>query len=208
MIDGRKMRGGFLLGLVVGLLVGLSLALGVALYVTKTPVPFINKVPQRSAEQDAEEAKRNKGWEPNAPLASKAPRPVTQASAPQEPASAPQAGTRDPAALLSGAEPPSSKSGASTAGAPGGAPKAAAEPFQYFVQAGAYQRSEDAEAQRAKLSMLGIEARVYEREQSGRTVHRVRSGPFERLPDAEAVRARLSGAGIETTMLKVERPAQ
>jgi hypothetical protein len=43
--------GGFV-GLVVGLLLGLALALGVALYITKAPVPFVNKVPQRTAEQD------------------------------------------------------------------------------------------------------------------------------------------------------------
>jgi cell division protein FtsN len=48
-----RWRGGFALGLVVGLLIGLALALGVALYITKAPVPFVNKVPQRTAEQDA-----------------------------------------------------------------------------------------------------------------------------------------------------------
>jgi cell division protein FtsN len=53
-------RGGFLVGLVVGLLIGLAAALAVALYVTKVPVPFINKVPQRTADQDAAEAERNK----------------------------------------------------------------------------------------------------------------------------------------------------
>ena len=51
-------RGGFALGVVVGLLVGLALALGVALYVTKVPVPFVDKVPQRTAEQDAAEAEK------------------------------------------------------------------------------------------------------------------------------------------------------
>ena len=54
-----RQRGGFLIGLVVGLLVGLALALGVALYVTKVPIPFVNKVPQRTAEQDAAEAERS-----------------------------------------------------------------------------------------------------------------------------------------------------
>ena len=44
----KAQRGGFMVGLVVGLLIGLALALGVALYVTKVPVPFINKVPQRT----------------------------------------------------------------------------------------------------------------------------------------------------------------
>ena len=67
-------RGGFVLGLIVGLLIGLTLALGVALYITKVPIPFVNKVPQRTAEQDAAEAERNKNWDPNAPLAGKAAR--------------------------------------------------------------------------------------------------------------------------------------
>lgn len=197
-----RQRGGFVLGLVVGLLIGLSLALGVALYVTKTPVPFVNKVPQRSAEQDAAEAQRNKGWDPNAPLASKVPRPVTPASAPETAASPPES-ARDPAALLSGAAVPSpSQAQAPAKGGP------APEPHQYFVQAGAFQRSEEAEAQRAKLGMMGLESRLFEREQAGRTVHRVRIGPFERQADAEAVRGRLGGAGIETTLIRMERPAQ
>ncbi|MBC7942248.1 MAG: hypothetical protein H7Z19_21260, partial [Chitinophagaceae bacterium] len=65
-------RGNFALGLVVGLLVGLALALGVALYITKAPIPFVNKVPQRTAEQDSAEAERNRHWDPNAPLGGKA----------------------------------------------------------------------------------------------------------------------------------------
>ena len=72
-------RGGFAIGLIVGLLLGLALALGVALYVTKVPVPFINKVPQRTADQDAAETERNKNWDPNAPLANK---PAGKAAAP------------------------------------------------------------------------------------------------------------------------------
>ena len=51
----KSQRGGFALGLIVGLLIGLALALAVALYVTKVSVPFVNKVPQRTAEQDAAE---------------------------------------------------------------------------------------------------------------------------------------------------------
>ena len=50
-------------------------------------------------------------------------------------------------------------------------------------------RSEDAEQQRAKLAMLGIESRLTEREQGGRMVYRVRVGPFERREDAEAPRS-------------------
>ena len=64
----KSQRGGFFLGMIVGLLIGLAMALAVALYVTKVPLPFIDKVPQRTAEQDAAEAEHNKNWDPDAPL--------------------------------------------------------------------------------------------------------------------------------------------
>jgi cell division protein FtsN len=194
-------RGGFAIGLVVGLLIGLALALGVALYITKAPVPFVNKVPQRTAEQDNAEAERNKNWDPNAPLAGKpGARPVAPAAAsaaapaatpalPPAPATATKPG-RDPAAILSGAP--------STA--------ATAEPFVYFVQVGAFTRSEDAEQQRARIAMLGYEAKVTEREQSGRTVFRVRAGPYESRDAADGAQVRLQEAGVEARLVRVERP--
>ena len=40
---GKQQRGGTILGLIIGLILGLGIALGVAVYVTKVPVPFLNK---------------------------------------------------------------------------------------------------------------------------------------------------------------------
>ncbi len=82
---------------------------------------------------------------------------------------------------------------------------AAADPFEYFVQAGAFRTPEDAEAQRAKLAMMGLEARVTEREQSGRTVYRVRMGPFNKKEDAENTKDRLDNIGTETALVRVQR---
>lgn len=222
----RAQRGGFGMGLIVGLIIGLALALGVALYITKAPVPFVNKVPQRSAEQDAAEAQRNKNWDPNAPLASKVPRPATPAA--EEPASGPAAAggapsapntpgvgagqaptppARNPEAILSGQA--TSPGPAPAAPAPGQArPAKGAEPYTYFVQAGAFQRPDDAEAQRARLTMMGLEPRVLEREQSGRTVYRVRVGPFDKQAEAETLRDKLAATGVEAALVRMERPAQ
>ena len=58
-VAGRQ-RGGTLIGLVIGLLIGLGVALGVALYIAKVPVPFQEKVPHRTPEQEAAEAEHNK----------------------------------------------------------------------------------------------------------------------------------------------------
>jgi cell division protein FtsN len=187
----KVQRGGFAIGLVVGLLVGLALALGVALYITKVPVPFVNKVPQRTPEQDRAEAERNKTWNPNAPLAPSGASAAASAAAGSPPAVAPG---RDPAAILSGAPVPP----VSTASAP--------EPFTYLVQVGAYTRETDAEAQRAKLAMQGLTARITEREQAGRTVYRVRLGPFDRKAEAEAIQQRLKETGMEGQLVRVQRP--
>ena len=64
----KQQRGGTLVGFIIGLVVGLAVALGVAVYVTKVPIPFMNKGQIRSADQDAAEEKKNKDWDPNAPL--------------------------------------------------------------------------------------------------------------------------------------------
>jgi cell division protein FtsN len=248
-----QQRGGFLMGMIVGLLLGLSLALGVALYVTKAPLPFVNKVPGRSAEQDAAEAEKNKNWDPNsalygknpakpnleaaaaaasaaqaaasanataaageAPAAASAPAKSASAVAAAKAASAAAAraaakaasaaaaaasaasspsSAKDPAALLAG----KSASGAAASTKPG------TEAFTYYVQAGAFAKVEDAEAQRAKLAMMGLEARVTEREQSGRTVYRVRLGPFDKKDAADETKTTLDGSGMDAALVRVAK---
>ena len=78
----NKQRGGTLLGLIIGALLGLGIALAVAVYITKVPVPFMHKGLPRGPDSDAAEAKKNRDWNPNAPLAGKNPAksaPVTPA---------------------------------------------------------------------------------------------------------------------------------
>jgi cell division protein FtsN len=207
-------RGGFVMGLVVGLLVGLALALGVALYITKAPVPFVNKVPQRTAEQDTAEAERNRNWDPNAPLGGKPGKAAAAAaSAAAASASAPATTTapvvavpapvatppaRDPAAILSGAPVPP---------APVSPPvKPSNDAFVYFVQAGAFTRNEDAEQQRAKLAMMGALAKISERDQAGRVVYRVRLGPYPSREEADSQLTRLQEQNIEAQIVRVEKP--
>ena len=49
----KQQRGGTILGFIMGVVVGLGAALAVAVYVTKVPIPFVNKGQSRSADQDA-----------------------------------------------------------------------------------------------------------------------------------------------------------
>jgi len=207
-------KGGFVLGLIVGLLIGLSISLGVALYINKTPIPFMNKVPQRTAEQDAAEAERNKNWDPNAPLAGKAARsasgvvnapPAAASAAPVAAAPAPvPTPAAAPASAPAKATARAEAASASAAAAPAPAPAAAAA-YVYFVQAGAFTRPEEAESQKAKLAIQGFTAKVMEREQNGRTVFRVRLGPLDTRDAAEDLQRKIEGAGFEANLVRVQR---
>ena len=198
-----RQSGGFLTGMIVGLLIGLALALGVALYVTKVPVPFLDKVPQRTPEQDAAEQEKNKNWDPNAPLAGKNPaRAVAPAPSSSVPEPAP-ASARDPAAILADRPAAAAAHAANASGALSTRP--GDEAFSYFVQTGAYASADDAESQRGKLALLGYAARISEREQSGRTVHRVRLGPFEEKGEADLTKEKLMAAGFEAALVRAPK---
>lgn len=198
-------RGNFLIGAVIGLLIGLALSLAVALYVTKVPIPFINKVPQRTAEQDAAETEKNRNWDPNTPLQGR------------NPAASAAGGVMQPGAATAPGNPSATAPGASAPGfatVPGAGPAkpgsdlsttSGADAFVYFVQAGAYARTEEAEAQRAKLAIAGFESKITEREQAGRVMYRVRIGPFNQRPDAEKVKETLDGSGTVTALVRVQK---
>lgn len=197
--QGKAQRGGFLLGMIVGILLGLAGALIVALYITKTPVPFLNKVPQRTAEQDAAETKRNKDWDPNAALAGKAASGVVGTVRAAASAVAAVATLPMPAVAAASSAARTDKPGSAAPAAAG------ADPFIYFIQVGAYNKSDDAEAQHAKIAMLGFDAKVYEYEQSGRIVYRVRVGPIAKKDDADAQQKKLEAAGVASHMVRIER---
>ena len=226
----KSQRGGFFLGMIVGLLIGLALALGVALYITKVPLPFIDKVPQRTAEQDAAEAAKNKNWDPNSPLYGKnpaKPHPVEVEAAPSDAASGATGGAEspvtpaNPAASAASASASSAKAAAKAAKAASEAASSSRNPaailsgdgvstasapdaLTYQVQAGAYGSQPEAEQQRAKLAMMGLESHIQERDVNGRTMYRVRLGPYAQRDQAEEVRVKLQGAGIDSALVRIK----
>ena len=240
----RLQRGGTVVGFIVGVLVGLAGALGVAVYVTKVPVPFVDRVISRKASEDAAEAERNKNWNPNAALGGKPAKVVTppegeapaadaapaddkaakKTKASEAPKPLGESAVVTPDAKEAKTEPPKGKTyssdplgdlvqsktqGKTVATAPAdvkaATPAGTVEPFTYFVQVGAFRTPEDAQAQRAKLALMGLDAKVSEREQAGRTVYRVRLGPYEHLSDAERMKDNLAPSGLDTALVRVQR---
>ncbi len=204
----KKQTGGTLIGFVVGLIVGLGVALAVAVYITKVPIPLVDREVQRKPDQEAIEKERNRDWNPNTGLGGKQPAAAAPAEAQPAPApAAPAAPTANaPAQQPAKADPLGELIQSRNTQGPGQVPTVeAADPFVYYVQAGAFRGPDEAEAQRARLAMLGFDAKVTEREQAGKPVFRVRLGPFEKKVDAEVMQERLTGQSVDNTLVRIQR---
>jgi cell division protein FtsN len=231
----RPQQGGTFLGFVLGLLVGLGVALAVAMYVMKVPVPFVDKGISRKPADDIQEAERNKHWNPNAGFIGKAAKELQEknktavnaaSSAPADPVATAEPAKTKPSKAESAASDPlgdlaqyklQAKADAkrerdAKSDAAGTEPEKApaknavdGNTFKYFVQAGSYRSAEDAQSQRAKLTLMGLDAQISEREQAGRQVYRVRLGPFDQQGDAENAKENLQGNGLESALVRVQR---
>ena len=74
---------------------------------------------------------------------------------------------------------------------------------RYLLQAGSFRRADDADALKANLALLGIEARIQVVElPGGETWHRVRIGPFGSLGAVNSVRERMASRQIESILLR------
>jgi cell division protein FtsN len=190
----KKSGGGTLLGLFLGLVVGVLIAAGVVWYINKMPVPFTTK-----------------GQQPPAPTANGKPQPpgaavaVTPLPLPGKPGDpVPQNGDKprfDFYKILPGnadAIPdPKPVEAAKGKGEKEGALK---EPL--FLQAGSFQNAGDADNQKAKLALIGLEASVQQVMVQDKVWFRVRLGPFSKMDEVNHMRSDLAKQGIEANVVK------
>ena len=215
-----RQHGGTLLGLTLGLLLGLSVALAVAVYVTRSELPFVDRGLTGDATERAS-GQATSDWNPNASVVQNVPpagQPeVSAAPPPAAPTAdalvAPAVGS-DPLGDLAKQKlatasapvvtlPPTNAVGA---GLSEQAPAVRGERpanVVFFVQIGAFAVADDAEAQRARVAMMGIDARVSTTLSNERTLYRVRSGPYRTRTDADAVRNQLEQQRIEGAVVSV-----
>ena len=75
----------------------------------------------------------------------------------------------------------------------------------YSIQVGSFSKATGAEAQKAKLSILGYEPHIEKnRLHDGKVVHRVVLGPYPDLESANRTRTRLHSQQIDNSLLKTE----
>ena len=178
----------FLLGLFVGLILGLSVALVVAWYINKLPSPFVSR-DKPAASLLGSEIK----VEPPAPQA--APK-QEEKQAKATPKDKPRF---DFYKILPGVEETVTEKELK---------QAAKQPSPtkdiYFLQAGAFQNISDADNLKAKLALLGVEAKIQSATLADKGVwHRVRVGPYTNIDDLNRMRATLKQNGIDASLIKV-----
>ena len=187
--------GGTLLGILVGLLVGLAVAVAAALYMTKSSVPFVDKVKRPAgASPAADAAAKGEVPDPNRAMQKGRPPPLDVPSANPAPGAPPVASTTP--ALPPVATAPPSVPAAPSGGEPAG------DRSSYLLQAGAFKGQEDAEGMKAKLALIGFEARIVTAEVNGTTFYRVRVGPYGQIEDMNRARSRLAENGIEASVVR------
>lgn len=213
----HKQAGGTFLGLVLGLIIGLTIAVVVALMITKSPIPFVNKVTR----QDRPELSPGQTTDPNKPLygnkdsspakstdnsaGNQQDKPVAEqkkpdVSAPVKTAdsnSVSNAGSAPKDKLTSVGKDQGSKDSASTSSSD--------EKWNYFLQTGAFREQADAESARAKLALLGFEAQVSERPSDNGNLYRVRIGPIGQTETVNRMRSKLSDNGVDAAVIRIPK---
>jgi cell division protein FtsN len=223
-----KQQGGTLLGIIIGLIVGLAVAVVVALAITKTSLPFVNK--PGKAERSAD-ASSSQSTDPNKPIygnresvkeaakdfakSAEGNPPAVVRSAAKQAEEKPEAAGDNKQDEKPVADKPkkNDKLDAKMAEPKGAEHKELAkdavakadnpdEKWIYYLQAGAFREAGDAENAKAKLALLGFEARVAERPSENGALYRVRLGPFSQIETMNRVRAKLSENGVDVAVVR------
>ena len=75
----------------------------------------------------------------------------------------------------------------------------------FYLQVGAFREVKEADRMRAKLAFLGFEAAIYKKNKKGNLFYRVRLGPFSSSEELNNVKRRLSDSQIKSHAVLVNR---
>lgn len=180
-------------GMVVGVLIGLCVALGLALYLTKSN-PFVANTKPAAAEKSTKERAEPEKPVPGLPTAEgKNARP------------APGDGKSGESRFEFYEMLPKSGEGAQERKPP---PATGQRHDVYYLQAGAFQKSSDADNLKARLALAGLEAQIVTATVNGGVWHRVRLGPFESESAMNEARGVLQENHIDAKVMKSAQNAR
>lgn len=177
----QKKGGSLLSGIMIGVLVGIAIAIAIALWVNKSN-PFTQQETSTTAQTQPSTGKKSPGSD-TAPSANDKPRFDFYKILPgNEAAMTDQDLYRNPT-------PPAGE--------------------RYYLQAGAFPNSAEADNLKAQLALLGYEASIQTAEIPGKGVwHRVRLGPYSAMSELNKTRAALAQNQINTNLIRVKNATE
>ena len=170
-------KGPLFTGILIGLFLGLAIAIAVALFIRRND-PFIGQLApgQNASAPAAPPAIEGAGSVPPAPLSAAPAAPEVTSVGPQ-------------LSLPSAAVAPSGQGAGGT---------------EYYLQAGAFQDPNEAQALKAELALLGLEAHIQTVENAaGVQMQRVRLGPYTDMSQVSAARRLLAQNNINADLIKI-----
>jgi len=71
-----------------------------------------------------------------------------------------------------------------------------------YLQAGSFQSVAEADNQKARLALMGVEARIQQVMLQDKVWYRVRLGPYPRMDEVNILRGELARQGIDARVVK------
>jgi len=195
----KKSGGGTLLGLFIGLVIGVLAAAGVVWFIFKTPAPFTNKgqpspvtVPPAATAPAAAVAPLALPGKPGDPIPQNGDKPRFDfyKILPGNSEAIPDPKPTEPKPTDTAKVKVEKDKG----------DNALKEPV--YLQTGSFQNAADADGQKAKLAMMGVEASVQQVMLQDKVWYRVRLGPFKKMDELSNIRSDLAKQGIEANVVK------
>ncbi len=181
---------------IVGLVLGIAVAGGLAYYLNNAPTQFVNKVSNSNAGMST------KG---SAPIVLA---PSTKYQVAESNATASTShGSSNSDTTDKNASAPSYDfydvlQGKKTAGNNQDA-GSAAKVSKFYVQAGSFSSQDKANDMKARLALMGIDAKIKSQQQDGKMINRIIIGPFDSEADAENTMAQLKDNEVSATLVKI-----
>ena len=220
----KKSGGGTLFGLFIGLVIGMLVVAGVVWYLNKAPLPFTTTgqqprlpppTPGKGSSPAPEvpplaSAPAALPGKPGDPVATEKPRfdfykilPGNAEAIPDPTQRVPVPAQSQPAVTPAPEVKPIEIK--PTEVKPVDTSKPEREPVlkhPIYLQAGSFQNAAEADNQKARLALMGVEARIQQVMLQDKVWYRVRLGPYPRMDEVNILRGELARQGIDARVVK------
>jgi cell division protein FtsN len=178
---------------IIGLILGIAIAGGLAYYLNNAPTQFVNKVTNNQSGDLSPNASAPvilaPGTKYQVAESTAVARPATSADGNSANVSAPSYDFYD---VLQGKKAASSASAETTT----------KKPVRYYLQAGSFSSQNLANDMKARLALLGVDAKIKSKQDNGKMINRIIIGPFNSEDEADDTINTLKDNGITATLIK------